>query len=93
MDNAEAKALLQSHLQTYRARSYAELAALIDSVQVAQLAGAGGVEYQVEINFAWDDRAGGNIRVIGSIDDGGWRAFIPLCDSFIMAPDGTFVGE
>jgi hypothetical protein len=93
VNNAEAKALLRSHLQSYRDRSYAELAALIGSVQVAQLAGAGGVEYQVEINFAWDDRPDGDIRVMGSIDDGGWRAFIPLCEDFIMAPDGTFVGE
>lgn len=35
----------------------------------------------------------GAIRVIGSIDDGGWRAFRPLSDDFIRAPDGTFVGE
>jgi hypothetical protein len=93
LDNDEAKSLLTSHLRSYRDRTYAELAALIGTVQVAQLAGAGGVEYQVEITFHWDDRSGGDIRVMGSIDDGGWRAFIPLCDSFIMAPDGTFVGE
>jgi hypothetical protein len=41
----------------------------------------------------WDDRAGGNIRVIASIDDGGLHAFAPLTDSFIKAPDGSFVGE
>ena len=93
MDNVEAKSLLASHLRSYRDRSYAELVALIGSVQVAQLAGAGGVEYQVEINFSWDDRTGGNLRVMGSIDDGGWRALIPLCEDFIMAPDGTFIGE
>jgi hypothetical protein len=28
-----------------------------------------------------------------SIDDGGWRAFLPWTDSFIIAPDGSFVGE
>ena len=38
-------------------------------------------------------RPGGNVRVIGSIDDGGWRAFVPLSDSFIKAADGRFVGE
>jgi hypothetical protein len=93
VDNAEARALLIKHLQSYRERAYAELVALIGDVQVAQLAGAGGVEYQVEVDFLWDGRTGENIRVIGSIDDGGWRAFLPLCDSFIMAPDGTFIGE
>ena len=52
-----------------------------------------GREYQTEVNVLWDDRPGGNIRVIGSIDDGGLRAFAPLTDSFIKAPDGSFVGE
>ena len=40
----------------------------------------------------WDDPARGNIRVMGSVDDGRWRAFMPLNRSFIKAPDGTFVG-
>jgi hypothetical protein len=31
--------------------------------------------------------------VLASIDDGGWSAFIPLTDDFIIAPDGSFVGE
>jgi hypothetical protein len=31
--------------------------------------------------------------VIGSIDDGGWRAFRPLTDDFIMRRDGTLVSE
>jgi hypothetical protein len=30
---------------------------------------------------------------MGAIDDGGWRAFIPLSADFIMAPEGRFVGE
>jgi len=28
-----------------------------------------------------------------SIDDGGCRAFFPLSDCFIKAPDGSLVGE
>jgi len=31
--------------------------------------------------------------VIVTVDDGGWRAFVPLGESFILAQDGTFVGE
>jgi hypothetical protein len=33
------------------------------------------------------------MRVAGSIDDGGWRAYLPLCRDFIMAPDNSFVDE
>jgi hypothetical protein len=30
---------------------------------------------------------------MGAIDDGGVRALMPLGESFILAPDGSFVGE
>jgi hypothetical protein len=30
---------------------------------------------------------------MGSIDDGGWRAFVPISRSFIKSADGSFVGE
>lgn len=31
----------------------------------------------------------GDLRVIGSIDNGGIRVYIPLTDSFIITPDIT----
>jgi hypothetical protein len=49
--------------------------------------------YQIEIEVFWDNQRGGNVRVMGSIDDGGWRAFMPLTRDFIKAPDGSFVSE
>jgi len=35
----------------------------------------------------------GDVRVLVAVDDGGMYAFKPLTDSFILAPDGSFVGE
>ena len=52
-----------------------------------------GTWYQGEVQMFWDDKPDGAIRVMASIDDGGWRAFVPLTDAFILAPDGTFIGE
>jgi hypothetical protein len=53
-----------------------------------------GVEYQIEIEAFWDDFAAKHLRLVLSSDDGrGWRAFAPITDSFIIAPDGHFVGE
>lgn len=43
-----------------------------------------------EVQAFWDDEPDGAIRVMASIDDGGWRAFVPLTEDFILAPDGTF---
>ena len=58
-----------------------------------EVVGPSGSQYQVEITGFWDDRKAGNLRVIVTIDDGGWRAFMPLTTGFIVGPDGSFVGE
>ncbi len=94
MDTAEALGLLETELEPYRAMTYAQLAAQLDAgdLHLARV-GPGGTAYQVEIQCLWDGEPGGNLRVIGSIDDGGWRAFAPLTRSFIKAPDGAFIGE
>jgi hypothetical protein len=93
MDNREATALLRDHLAAYRRRSYHDLVALLDMPQVAELRGPSGATYQLEVMVHWDDRPGGALRVLGSVDNGGWRALKPLTDDFILAPNGTFVGE
>ena len=93
MDKHEANQLLSEALAKYRAVSYSDLPARIGDATCTEVIGASGTSYQIEINWDWDDRPGGDIRVMGSIDDGGWRAFFPLCDSFIMAPNGRVVGE
>jgi hypothetical protein len=94
MDNEEAIDLLERELERFRGQSYAQLMRRIpeDSL-VYERSGAGGKKYQVEIQFLWDDRPGGNIRVMGSIDDGGWRAVLPLTRSFIKPADDLCVGE
>jgi len=34
---------------------------------------------------------GEDVRLIVAADDGGWRAYKPLTDGFIMRPDGSVV--
>ena len=95
MNNQEAKHLLDYHLQPLRKLSYAELKRWIQerTVKTATLVGSSKVQYQVEVKAFWDGKPNGAIRVRGAIDDGGWRAYLPITDDFIMAPDGSFVGE
>jgi len=93
MDKTEAEQILKRELGGYRSRSFAELAKLLDHEVTNEVSADSGVTYQLEIQVFWDDQPGGNLRVLGSIDDGGWRAFIPLTESFILAPDGSFVDE
>ena len=93
MDDQESVAVLRDHLCAYRRRKYAELRALLEEPQVAEVRGPSGATYQLEVVVHWDDRPGGSLRVLGSVDDGGLRALKPLGEVFILAPDGTFVGE
>jgi len=88
MNIDEATAIVRQELTKYRSRPYIELCRLVDT-RLPSLAvkGASGAEYQVMIQIHWDGRRGGDIRVIGLIDDGGWRAFIPLSEGFITGPD------
>ncbi|HEU4479836.1 MAG TPA: hypothetical protein VFR80_15060 [Pyrinomonadaceae bacterium] len=93
MNNDEAISLLAREMEHYRAKPYAELIQLLDETRYIETTGPSGTPYQVELSVVWDDKSKGDLRVIGSIDDGGWRAFVPITDSFILRPDGTFVGE
>ena len=92
MDKAEAKLLLSDELSR-RELPYAELFSLIDHSETVERTAPSGVNYQVETQVFVDDMSLQTLRVMGSIDDGGWRAFSPLSDSFILSPDGSFVGE
>jgi hypothetical protein len=93
VNEGEARSLLRQHLLAYRRRSYLELSGMVGHPRTAEIEGASGTTYQVEVEAFWDKQPGGNVRVQGMIDDGGWRALKPLTDDFILAPNGAFVGE
>jgi hypothetical protein len=53
-----------------------------------------GRVFQLEVLTFWDDKRARDLRVMVAIDDSmGWRIRDYLSDDFIMAPDGSFVGE
>lgn len=94
MNKDEARHILAGALAPYRAQTYEQLQRLLEKQDHATITADSGAEYQLEFHAIWDDRADGNIRVFGEIGDGGWRTSIfPTCDSFVVAPDGSVVGE
>jgi hypothetical protein len=91
MDSAEAQGILSEQLASYVQRGYADLARLVtaSSIETTQVLGGSGTCYQVEIVFVWDDQPDGDIRILGSVDDGGFRAFVPLARSELVSrPEG-----
>lgn len=91
MDMAEAQRLLQRELDHLRTLPYGELLGLS---QARQERAPSGVVYNIEIEAFFDDpHRKQDLRVMVSIDDGGLRSFRPLTGDFVIAPDGSFVGE
>lgn len=85
--------VLSEQLELYRQLPYAALVAKIGGTETVEVARERGAPWQLEFQVVWDGPRGGDVRVIGSIDDGGIRAFLPMTDSFIKRQNGTFVGE
>ena len=102
-ERAGALALLQEFFRPYRAIPYGELRTRVDArtVDAFEVRDDHGRPYLIEVAYVSDDRGRGDIRVIGSIDARPVRpllGFLPIytplaSDDFILAPDGSFVGE
>lgn len=93
MDKNEAQGMLEGELDLYRKKTYVELVELIGEIFAYEIEAPSGRPYQIEIQMRWDLKEGGEIRVLGSVDDGGWRAFFPLTHGFLMNPAGEIIGE
>lgn len=94
MNKAEAREMLRMELAHFRGVAYEQLVTMVDAPKrTTEIVGLSGARYYMDVVVYWDGGAGGDVRVIGTIDDGGWRAFVPLSDAFIKAPDGSFVCE
>ncbi|HKU24023.1 MAG TPA: hypothetical protein VJQ54_01060 [Candidatus Sulfotelmatobacter sp.] len=91
MNEPVAYALINAELARLQKLCYADVTALIGKVETKEVVGEDGKSYQLEIQACWDSRKGGDLRVIVAADDGGWRAFKPLTNGFIMRPDGSLV--
>ena len=94
MRRIEAKWLLLRNLVGWRRRPYDELRTLIDRGHHVEVRGRSGAGYQIEIQAFWDTKPGGDIRVLGSIDDGRWRACCPLTYGVLfLKPDQVPSGD
>ena len=87
MNRQVAQRILDARLAEMRGLSYPALLARIGEISVATATGEDGKEYQIEIEVFWDDpRQRKDLRVMATVDDGGWSAFVPLLGSFIVSP-------
>jgi len=93
MNREEAVQIAEEWLAKFRNEPYAVLVARIDAAPLTDEVTLGNKRYQLELVCAWDSQAEGDVRVMANIDDGGFRAFFPLCRDFIKRSDESFVDE
>ncbi len=94
MNKKEALTVLLEQVAQYRSQPYEKLLRLLDDQDELVCDGPSGTKYYIEVQAFWDDPPKPDLRVRGAInDDGLLSAISPLCDDFIIRPDGSFVGE
>jgi len=93
MNEMAASARIDVELRRLRQFPYSKLITLIGTSETKEVVGRDGQPYQLEIEAVWDSAKGEDVRIIVAADNGGCSAFKPLTGSFIMRPDGSFVGE
>ena len=86
MNKEEYKTVLEKIMAEYKKFSYSFWRDNIKSI-ISFEGKYNDQDYQVEIQAVWDDRPGGDIRVLFSIDDGGWRAYFPVGSDIILSKD------
>jgi hypothetical protein len=85
MDNTEARQVLQQRMEKYKSLTYDELSGMVGHDEHFWVTASSGKKYQLQVQVLWDGRDKETVRVVGSVDDAGIRAFVPLNDSFLVS--------
>jgi len=93
VNKAEATSIIENELAQYRKLPYEELVWKIGEQETFEKMNEKGEDYQIEIDFFFDDEKEKTLRVVGMISYSFWTDFSPVCSDFIIAPDGKFIGE
>ena len=94
MNKKEAGKILEVKLDEIKLLGYGKLKEWVveKNVEVFEITGPDGVEYQIEIQAFFDDNIEKDIRVLGSIDDGTLPAsMFPVSSDFIISENGEIV--
>ena len=93
MDKRKAEQLAETELESYRSLQYETIAAKLGTQECFERETEDGNKYSVEVDFFYDDAEERNIRVTAMISNSFWTSISPFSSDFIVAPDGSFIGE
>jgi len=94
MNKQEARRIAENKLLTYKNVPYPELRALAEKgfSEIIEKIGKSGRRYQLEVEVQFVDKENGDLKVSVNVDDGGLRAFVPVCQDLVIHSDGTLSG-
>jgi hypothetical protein len=85
--------LIDAELRRLLELPYSELIKLVGVRDFKEVVGEDGITYRVQVKAIWETTKNKDVRVVVSVDNGGWRALRPLTQNFVIRPDGSFVEE
>ena len=92
MNRVEAREILKEELDEFAARPYDDLALLVGNPQVMEVATPSQMRYTIQFELFFEGDRKENLRIMGSIDDGGMRfRMMPLTETVIKKPDGSII--
>ena len=98
-NKAEAHRVLDSKVAELRTLGYERLKSMRQRAlsvsartEISEVTADSGQLYQLATQVFWDDKRGGNLRVLVTLFEDR-LASRTMVDDFIISPDGTFVGE
>jgi hypothetical protein len=87
MDKRKALSLLKDFLDRFESSGDDARSARVGEDEALEVAGPSGRKDQIEYDIVWDHKPpDGDIRTMGSVDDGGLRVFTPLAESRRASP-------
>ena len=92
MNRAEARDLLEEFLTDLKDRYWEELLGLLGNPVCLEKMGKSGTVYQIEYAAVWDSEPGKDLRIIASIDNGGFMsALMPVTSGFLLTAPGETI--
>lgn len=83
--------IFEEKLNSLKEFTYDYLCKYLTETENKIVIGSDGKEYQVETLAFWDDKQNEVLRLWISIDDMGWRAFIPMNRCFLIDKDKEII--
>jgi hypothetical protein len=89
VNRAAARRELHKYLDAFRGRGYQALIQDLGNARLVTVTGEDGRSYEIEVQIRWESRPGGDVRVVGLIDDKQLgSAMFPVTEDFIVTSDG-----